>query len=201
MSQQPLGLVLSFYIAIAMKDWQTIPASLNSRLGLYWVFTTNESDICFQFGEGLNSRLGLHWVFTCRPPLCGWALRCYVSTAAWACIEFLPIVWSGTTSTEMCQVSTAAWACIEFLPFRRNGKEYKTIFWSQQPLGLALSFYRIAVREHWEDEASSQQPLGLALSFYDREDPIDRMVWNYCLNSRLGLHWVFTWIFQAVKIF
>ena len=38
-------------------------------------------------------------------------------------------------------VSTAAWACIEFLQFARP-IEYKAAFpRSQQPLGLALSFY------------------------------------------------------------
>ena len=38
-----------------------------------------------------------------------------VSTAAWACIEFLPGC-PGIRLIESGKVSTAAWACIEFLP-------------------------------------------------------------------------------------
>ena len=52
---------------------------------------------------------------------------------------------------------------------------------------------RTAVREYWEDEASHALQLNLeailqeeweALGVQiDREDPIDRVVWNYCYGN------------------
>ena len=60
---------------------------------------------------------------------------------------------------------------------------------SQQPLGLALSFYLFET----PDEAaewflSSQQPLGLALSFYIPHQLFETPDEAAGLNSRLGLH-------------
>ena len=88
----------------------------------------------------LNSRLGLHWVFT-RPM-------------------------ENRASAGLRSVSTAAWACIEFL-LCISGKKYR------------------------EYLAESQQPLGLALSFYNHQG-VQKMKLRSGLNSRLGLHWVFT---------
>ena len=91
MSQQPLGLVLSFY-------------RLHSREKIPGIFGG-------------------------------------VSTAAWACIEFLHCS-IAERKQFASQVSTAAWACIEFLrlamPVAAHG-----LTASQQPLGLVLSFYPI----------------------------------------------------------
>ena len=63
-SQQPLGLALSFYSASPGKNTGNTWRSLNSRLGLHWVFTIIKESKKWNSGQ--------------------------VSTAAWACIEFLP---------------------------------------------------------------------------------------------------------------
>ena len=137
-SQQPLGLVLSFYSTLSNQVY------------------------------GHQSR---------------------VSTAAWACIEFLPmdIVQKNIQAKE---TSTAAWACIEFLRTEFQAEVIQRFNTSQQPLGLALSFYsfrarilycafdvptaawacieflqKICLVMYWNVFRKSQQPLGLALSF------------------------------------
>ena len=87
-----------------------------------------------------------------------------VSTAAWACIEFLLEALAYMTADREAGVSTAAWACIEFLHYNEMSEEVVNVFVSQQPLGLALSFYQF-VDSVWASR--------FALSG---------------LNSRLGLH-------------
>ena len=88
-----------------------------------------------------------------------------VSTAAWACIEFLPSHECAEAFGGLIWVSTAAWACIEFLPAQE---------WLNNDLQATT--------------ALSQQPLGLALSFYKQNDAFKRMLDVKSHNSRLGLH-------------
>ena len=63
-------------------------------------------------------------------------------------------------------VSTAAWACIEFLHEKLNHKRLHVYSGSQQPLGLVLSFYNNGMPGSMIAIMRSQQPLGLVLSFY-----------------------------------
>ena len=135
-----------------------------------------------------------------------------VSTAAWACIEFLLFFFRLCFFAPFRLVSTAAWACIEFLLALSFYKWYE-LRESQQPLGLALSFYE---QEHekilnialnvstaaWaciefllgtadylpNGQKMSQQPLGLALSFYLASEVRRFLRLSGRLNSRLGLH-------------
>ena len=110
-----------------------------------------------------------------------------VSTAAWACIEFLPAT-RRSSSSKFASVSTAAWACIEFLQPQSFYIDLNANNPSQQPLGLALSFYISPTLNSSKSSLTSQQPLGLALSFYSGLRGETGGAPVRCLNSRLGLH-------------
>ena len=60
-------------------------------------------------------------------------------------------------------VSTAAWACIEFLPAQEwlNNDLQATTALSQQPLGLVLSFYVIVDGQWREPSRRLNSRLGL----------------------------------------
>ena len=140
-SQQPLGLALSFYKTEFRLALTLINLCLNSRLGLHWVFTRwSRWQEFFIRCERLNSRLGLHWVFTCR------TIRKPLRQRSWRLNSRLGLHWVFTALED---------------------EYYNEMSESQQPLGLALSFYlrrsmeQRTLNPHW-----SQQPLGLALSFY-----------------------------------
>ena len=117
MSQQPLGLVLSFY---RLHSREKIPGIFGGVSTAAWA--------CIEF---------LHCSIAERKQFAS-----QVSTAAWACIEFLQIAECNEDRNRWSKVSTAAWACIEFLrlamPVAAHG-----LTASQQPLGLVLSFYPI----------------------------------------------------------
>ena len=164
-SQQPLRLALSFYEKNERKNCQSWTWSLNSRFGLYWVFTalvwttktpTRKSSqqplrlvlSFYQIEHRLpretrfspNSRFGLHWVFTCPAYCKGRDGRLGVSTAVSACIEFLPPTHRAKTMPALSRLNSRFglhWVFTQNSPENVNGSGWR----SQQPLGLVLSFY------------------------------------------------------------
>ena len=88
-------------------------------------------------------------------------------------------------------VSTAAWACIEFLPALAELDLQPAADGLNSRLGLHWVFTTKNSPNPLTNAATSQQPLGLALSFY-MNYPGQFGISAWGLNSRLGLHWVFT---------
>ena len=85
-------------------------------------------------------------------------------------------------------VSTAAWACIEFLRQLYRIRFTDTKAESQQPLGLALSFYTIIWVSNVTGRAWVSTAAWACIEFLPCYVPQGMETMKDSLNSRLGLH-------------